>query len=115
MECLASIVPSIATRYSHLKTVIDLFAGRQLLWTDGGFRGISCPGIEVCSDQKSVVVIVDGLSFPLIVRDWDEKAEDGWLAGFAHFTGVNMLERDTEKAVLPKDYKKGEKRFFKFK
>jgi hypothetical protein len=115
LESLASVVPSIETRSSHLKTVIDLFAGRQLLWTDGGFRGISCPGVEVCSDQKSVVIIADGLSFPLIVRDWDEEAGDGWLAGFAHLRGVNMLERDTEKVILPENYKKGEKRVFRFR
>ena len=61
------------------------------------------------------MVIVDGLSFPLIVRDWNEKTGDGWLAGFAHIRGVDMLERDTDKVVLPEDHKKGKKWVFKFR
>jgi hypothetical protein len=115
LEALANKVPSVESRYSHLKTVIDLFAGRQLLWTDGGFRGISCPGVQVCSDKKSVVVIVHGLSFPLIMRDWNGETGEGWLAGFAHFRGIDMLGRDADMAGLPKDYVKGEKRIFKFR
>lgn len=54
-----------------------MFRGRYLLWTKGGFRGISCPGVETCCDEKSIVAIVDGLSFPLVVRDYDEKKGRG--------------------------------------
>ena len=115
IEELASAVPSIATRISHYNTVIDLFRGRYLLWTDGGFRGISCPGVEICCDKKSIVAIVDGLSFPLIVRDYDEKTGEGWLAGCALIRGVDMINRDTERTALPPDYKRGEKRIFKFR
>ncbi|KAH7361333.1 heterokaryon incompatibility protein-domain-containing protein [Pyrenochaeta sp. MPI-SDFR-AT-0127] len=112
---LAPAFPSIATRLSHYNTVIELFRGRSLVWTDGGFRGITCPGVEACCDNKSVVAIVDGLSFPLIVRDYDEKTGEGWLAGCALIRGVDMLSKDTEKAALPPDYKRGEKRIFKFR
>jgi hypothetical protein len=115
IEELASAVPSVATRVSHCNTVIDLFRGRYLLWTDGGFRGISCPGMETCCDKKSIVAIVDGLSFPVIVRDYDEETGEGWLAGCALIRGVDMLNRDTERTALPPDYKRGEKRIFKFR
>lgn len=115
IEGLASAVPSIATRVSHCNTVIDLFRGRYLLWTDGGFRGISCPGVETCCDKKSIVAIVDGLSFPVIVCDYNEETGEGWLAGCALIRGVDMLNRDTERTVLPPDYKQGEKRIFKFR
>jgi len=115
IEDLAAAVPSVATRVSHYSTVIELFRGRYLLWTDGGFRGISCPGVETCCDKKSVVAIVDGLSFPVIVRDYDEKTGEGWLAGCALIRGADMLNRDAERAVLPPDYKRGEKRVFKFR
>jgi hypothetical protein len=115
IEELASAVPSVATRVSHCNTVIDLFRGRYLLWTEGGFRGISCPGMETCCDKKSIVAIVDGLSFPVIVRDYDEETGEGWLAGCALIRGVDMLNRDTERTALPPDYKRGEKRIFKFR
>ncbi|KAH7071872.1 heterokaryon incompatibility protein-domain-containing protein [Paraphoma chrysanthemicola] len=115
IESLADKVPSIAKRYEDLKTVIDLFAGRLLLWTDGGFRGISCPETEVCCDDKTYVVIANGLSFPLLVRDLDEKTGEGWIAGFANIRGVDMLGHDADEASLPDDYKKGEKRVFRLK
>jgi hypothetical protein len=115
IEELASVVPSIATRISHCNTIIDLFGGRYLLWTHGGFRGVSCPGVEICCDKKSIIAIVDGLSFPLIVRDYDEETGEGWLAGCALIRGVDMLNRDTERTALPSDYKRGEKRIFKFR
>jgi hypothetical protein len=115
IEKLASAVSSVATRVGHYKTVVDLFRGRYLVWTDGGFRGISCPGVEACCDKTSVVAIVDGLSFPVIVRDYDEKTGEGSLAGCTLIRGVDMLDRDSERAGLPQDYKRGEKRIFKFR
>ena len=115
MEELAPAVPSIAARLGHYKTVIDLFRGRSLIWTAGGFRGIGCPGVKSCCDEKSIIAIVDGMSFPLIVRDYDERTSEGWLAGCALIRGVDTLSRDTEQAVLPPDYKRGEKRVFKFR
>ncbi|KAH7084157.1 heterokaryon incompatibility protein-domain-containing protein [Paraphoma chrysanthemicola] len=115
IESLAAKVPSIAKRYEDLKTVIDLFAGRLLLWTDGGFRGIGCPGTELCCDKKTYVVIVNGLSFPLLVRDLDEKTGEGWIAGFANIRGVDMLGQDADEAELPCDYEKGEKKVFKLR
>ena len=115
IEELVSAVSSVVTRVSHYSTIIDLFRGRYLLWTDGGFRGISCPGVETCCDKKSVVAIVDGLSFPVIVRDYDEKTGEGWLAGCALIRGVDMLNRDAEAAAVPSDYKRGEKRIFEFR
>lgn len=115
IEKLASEVRSVATRVSHYNTVVHLFRGRYLLWTVGGFRGISCPGVEECCDQKSIVAIVDGLSFPAVVRDYDEETGEGWLAGCVLIRGVDMLDRDSEIAALPPDYKRGEKRIFKFR
>lgn len=94
IEILASVVPSVATRVSRYNTLIELFRGRYLIWTDGGFRGVSCPGVETCCDEKSVVAIVDGLSFPVIVRDYDEETGEGQLAGCALIRGVDMLNRE---------------------
>ena len=59
--------------------------------------------------------IVDGLSFPVVVRGYDEKTGEGSLAGCALIRGVDMLNRDSERAGLPPDYKRGEKRIFKFR
>ena len=115
IEKLASVVPSVATRISRYKILIELFGGRYLIWTDRGFRGVSCPGVETCCDKKSVVAIIDGLSFPVIVRDYDEETGEGQLAGCALIRGVDMLNRDAEAAAVPSDYKRGEKRIFKFK
>ena len=115
MEEVASKVSSVATRVGHCSTVKDLFSGRSLLWTHGGFCGISCPGAEVCCDEKSIVAIVDGLSFPVVVCDYDEATGEGSLAGCALIRGVDMLNRDSERAVLPPDYERGEKRIFKFR
>lgn len=115
MEGVASKVSSVATRVGHYYTVKDLFSGRSLLWTHGGFCGISCPGAEVCCDKKSIVAIVDGLSFPVIVCEYDEDTGEGSLAGCALIRGVDMLNRDSERAVLPPDYERAEKKIFKFR
>ena len=87
IDKLASEVPSVATRVSHYNTVLDLFSGRCLLWTKGGLRGITCPGVEPLvdrwysdahySDGNTIVAIVDGLSFPVIVRDHNEDTGEG--------------------------------------
>jgi hypothetical protein len=115
IEELVSAVPSVANHVSNCNTIVNLFRGRSLVWTDGGFRGITSPGADRCSDKKSVVAIVDGLSFPVIVRDYNHETGDGWVAGCALIRGVDMLSRDTENAVLPADYERGEKRTFKFR
>ena len=111
----ASLCPSVAARMNNYNTVINLFRGRYYIWTDGGFRGISCPGVETCCDKKSIVAIADGLSFPVIVRDYDDATGEGWLAGCAVMRGVNMLSMDTEAVELPPDYQKGAKKVFKFR
>ena len=115
VQRLAATMPSIATRLGYYNTVLDLFRGRILIWTWGGFRGITCPGVETCCDGKSIIAIVDGLSFPVVVRDYDEETGEGWIAGCAVIRGVDMLGRDSEKATLPTDYIKGEKRIFKLR
>ncbi|KAH8700055.1 heterokaryon incompatibility protein-domain-containing protein [Phaeosphaeriaceae sp. PMI808] len=114
-EKLSSTIPVIATRMTHFNTVVELFRGRYLLWTDGGFRGITCPGVETCCDKKSIVAIVDGMSFPVIVRDYNQETGEGWLAGCAVIRGADMLHGDTEKATLPPDYERGRKDTFQFR
>jgi ankyrin repeat protein len=111
---LALTVPSIAASLKHHGTVVDLFRGRHLLWTEGGLRGISCPGVETHCDQKSVLAVVDGMSFPVIVQDYEKETGEGWLDGFAVICGVDMLNQDTVKAVLPLGFQRGEKTIFKF-
>jgi len=108
-------VPSIAARLDHHNTVIDLFCGRYLIWTRKGFRGISCLGVETCCDSDSVVMIVNGLSFPIIVRDYDEKAGEGLLAGCVLMQGVDMMGRDVGRATLLSDYERKKERTLKFK
>lgn len=115
IEELATTVPSIAKRLGHYEAVMNLFKGRSLLWTHGGFRGISCPGVEVCCDKMSVVAIIDGLSFPVVVRQYDEGTSEGRLAGFALIRGVNMLGKDAQEAALPLDYARGARRRFEFR
>ena len=112
---LSHTVPAIALRIRYYNTVLELFRGRILIWTHDGFRGICSPGVETCCDQKSVVAIVDGLSFPVIVRDYDEYAGTGWLAGCALIRGVDMMSKNTDSVVLPADYTLGEKKLFKFR
>lgn len=115
IQDLASQVPVLANQLSYYDTVLELFRGRYLLWTGGGFRGISCPGVETCCGEDSIVVIVDGLSFPAVVNDFNEETGEGRLAGCVLLRGVNMLDRDTKTAHLPPDYVRGEKRRFKLR
>jgi len=44
--------------------------------------------METYCDKKSIVAIVDGLSFPVIIRDYDEEIGEGWLAGCILIRGV---------------------------
>ena len=112
---LASEVPVLADRLDYYDAVVELFRGRYLLWTDGGFRGISCPGVETCCRKGAIVVIVDGLSFPVVVNHFNEQTGEGQLAGCVLIRGADMLGRDTETMVLPDRYVRGQKRVFKFR
>ncbi|KAK3649680.1 hypothetical protein LTR56_006640 [Elasticomyces elasticus] len=112
---LALKVPSIAARLDHYKTVIDLFRGRYLIWTDGGFRGISCPGVKTCCDEKSYVMIIDGLSFPMVVNQYDKATNEGRLAGCALIRGVGMTNKDAASTTLPSGYARGKKTTFSFR
>jgi hypothetical protein len=104
----------MAARVTHYETVFNLFRGCYYLWTGGGFRGIACPGVETC-DKESILAIIDSLSFPVVVRDYDEETGEGWLAGCALMRGIDMLSKDTEKAILPPYYNPGAKRVFKLR
>lgn len=112
---LATEVQVLKYRLSWYDTVLELFRGRELLWTWDGFRGISCPGVETRSGEDSIVVILDGLSFPAVVNDFNEKTGEGRLAGCVLLRGVDMLDRDTETAYLPEDYAREEKRTFRLR
>jgi hypothetical protein len=113
---LANKNESIATRLRNYNAIVERFRGRFLIWTDHGFRGVTAPGIDkYCCGTKLIILMLDGLSFPVIVRDFDAETGKGRLVGCAVIQGVDVLCSEVEKAKLPDDFKLGEKKVFKFK
>lgn len=112
---LASKNESVATRLRNYDAVVERFKGRFLIWTDRGFRGVTAPGVEYCCETKPIVLLLDGLSFPVIVRGFDEETGEGRLVGCAVIQSVDMLCREVEQVKLPDDFVLGEKKIFKFR
>jgi hypothetical protein len=72
----------VASRVRRYNSVVAQFQGRCLFWTKQGFHGLSSPGVGGCGHA---VVLLDGLSFPMVVRDDDKQ-----LVGCAIIRGVDM-------------------------
>ncbi|KAF9777081.1 hypothetical protein IL306_004649 [Fusarium sp. DS 682] len=112
---LASKNESVATRVHNYNAVVERFKGRFLIWTDKGFRGVTAPGVEYCCGTQPVVLMLDGLSFPVIVRDFDAGTGEGRLVGCAVIQGVDMPCKEVEQVKLPDGFDLGEKKMFKFR
>jgi hypothetical protein len=59
--------------------------------------------------------MLDGVSFPVIVRGFDEETGEGGLVGYAVIQSVDMLYREVEHVKLPDDFVLREKKIFKFR
>ncbi|KAF5710299.1 hypothetical protein FMUND_9585 [Fusarium mundagurra] len=112
---LASKNESVATRLRNYDAVVERFKGRFLIWTDQGFRGVTAPGVKYCCETQPIVLMLDGLSFPVIVRDFDAKTGEGRLVGCAVIQGVDMLCKEVKQVRLPEDFVLGKKEIFKFR
>jgi len=96
----------VASRVRRYNSVVAQFQGQCLFWTKQGFHGLSSPGVGGCGHA---VVLLDGLSFPMVVRDDDKQ-----LVGCAIIREVNMQGIDGRRAKLLADFNLGEKTVFKF-
>ncbi|EXK40791.1 hypothetical protein FOXG_20362 [Fusarium oxysporum f. sp. lycopersici 4287] len=115
LQELASKNESVETRLRNYDAVVERFKGRFLIWTDHGFRGVTAPGVEYCCNTKPIVLMLDGLSFPVIVRDFHAKTGEGRLVGCAIIQGVDMLCKEVKQVRLPEDFVLGKKEIFKFR
>jgi hypothetical protein len=83
-------------------------------------HGVACPGWENCpyqdnpAEAKITVLVVDGLSFPVLVQSFDEETGEGRLLGCVVLEHVDMSGRDTKKMKDGLGYDIGERRVFKF-
>jgi hypothetical protein len=110
----------VAKRIRSHDAVVERFKGRFLVWTDRGLHGVACPGWENCpyqdnpAEAKITVLVVDGLSFPVLVQSFDEETGEGRLLGCVVLEHVDMSGRDTKKMKDGLGYDIGERRVFKF-
>ncbi|KAH7115363.1 heterokaryon incompatibility protein-domain-containing protein [Dactylonectria estremocensis] len=109
----AEVAESEAARIRSYHALTAKFQGRCLFWTKKGFHGLSSPGVEGCGNA---VVLLDGLSFPMVIRDVEgDDSGRARLVGCALIRGVDMRKsRDTGSAKLPAGFSLEEKTVFKF-
>lgn len=109
---LVTKVDIVATRVRNSAAVCAHFSGRSLFWTKRGFYGLTCPGVEVCEGDE--VMLLDGLSFPMVVRGFDEKEGRGKLVGCATVKGIDLLNQAGGIPSVPEGFVLGKKRLFRF-
>ena len=103
----------VAARVRQNVAVKAHFSGRSLFWTRQGFHGLTTPGTELC--ERADVLLLNGLSFPMLVMDFDQEECSGRLVGCAIVRGVDLLTRKAETPPkVPEGFTLGEKRLFKF-
>jgi hypothetical protein len=102
----------VAARVRHNITVRTHFSGRSLFWTRQGFHGLTTPGTELC--EGADVLLLNGLSFPMVVKDFNQEECSGRLVGCAIVRGVDLLDSKAKTPKVPEGLALGEKRLFKF-
>jgi hypothetical protein len=107
---LAANDERVAARSDNRRTIEAHFEDRVIFWTKKGFHGLSSPGVTGCGQ---VVVLLDGLSYPMVVKNVDNHSGRQQLVGCAIIRGVDMRRRDTGEVKLPVGFSLGEKKSFK--
>jgi hypothetical protein len=102
----------VAARVRQSVTVKTHFSGRSLFWTRQGFLGLTAPGTELC--EGGDVLLLNGLSFPMVVEDLNQEKCSGRLVGCAIVRGVDLLDSKAKTPKVPEGFALGEKRLFKF-
>jgi hypothetical protein len=102
----------VAARVRQNATVRAHFSGRSLFWTRRGFHGLTTPGTELC--EGADVLMLNGLSFPMVVNDFNQEKYSGRLVGCAIVRGVDLLDSKAKTPKVPEGFALGEKRLFKF-
>ena len=110
---LQYVDPVVAARVRRYNEIADQYSGRCLFWTQQGFHGMTSPGVQFC--DTAIVALLDGLSFPVVVRNAD-KTGRGRLVGCTIVRGVDMQGKDSGKAKLPAgfSFEEEKKTVFKF-
>lgn len=111
VDDLASRDELVAARVRLNATVRAHFSGRSLFWTRQGFHGLTAPGTERC--EGADVLLLDGLSFPMMAKDYNEEKCTGRLLGCTIVRGVELMDREAKTPKLSEGLELGEKRLFK--
>ncbi|KIW08032.1 uncharacterized protein PV09_00976 [Verruconis gallopava] len=88
------------------------YSGRYLFWTRRGLLGMTSPGVELKGGET--LLMLDGLSFPVVARDFNEKQGRGRLSGCSIIQGFELSDRIDISASVPDGFELGSKRLFKF-
>jgi hypothetical protein len=103
----------VAARVRQNVTVRTHFSGRSLFWTRQGFHGLTTPGTELC--ERADVLLLNGLSFPMVVKDFNQEECSGRLVGCVIVRGVDLLGSKAKTPMVPEGFALGKKRLFKFR
>lgn len=105
---------TVGAQLRGLRGAARQFRGRCLFVTDNGFQGVSGPELRDI-EPGDVVVVVDGVSFPLVIRGSDDQTRGPKvkLVGCALVRGLDTRERRRyEAARLPDDFTVPERQTF---
>ncbi|KAE9380825.1 hypothetical protein N431DRAFT_449575 [Stipitochalara longipes BDJ] len=102
----------VAARVRYNTAVKTHFSGRSLFWTRQGFHGLTTPGTEL--SERADVLLLNGLSFPMLVKDFNQEKCRGRLVGCAIIRGVELLDSKSKTPKVPVGFALGEKRLCKF-
>lgn len=112
VEQLEAVNASVAARVRGFVSLTTQFRGRSFFWTEKGFHGLVAPGVECREDD--VVLLLDGMSFPVVARDFDERTGSGKLVGCGLVQGVKLKGENDDEPRVPVGFALGEKTVFKF-
>lgn len=87
VEQLNAESETVAARIRNYDAIVAKYQGRVLFCTSMGFRGLSSPGVEGCGTS---VALLDGLSFPVILKDANDRSGRQEFVGCAIVNGVDM-------------------------
>jgi hypothetical protein len=76
------------------------------------FLGVTSPGVEFCA--RAALVLLDGISFPVIAQELDNDTGDARFVGCAVVRGVDMSSGDADRVVVPPGYALNDRMVFKF-